>query len=222
MNLPPIFASTTTECLCSWANDLRRDPERVLRFFLASLVPKKSYLQIISNVKWSHSLLARFTPRCRRTSLTMLEHLLSFWKPSFQTVAQEEQRQHLREQQVEFSSSHVLQRSLKIQRKRPNYRVVSPTRAKSRTPRPLPKAFPIWASFFLKQTQVKLHDLFPHPLRAVRISKKIPSLQLTQLDAESIICLFGQIIDSRCRDKNRPHSATVSLTTVAECGWLRW
>ena len=119
-------------------------------------------------------------------------------------MAQEEQRQHLREQQVESSSSsHVLQRSLKIQRKRPNYRVVSPTRAKSRTPRPLPKAFSIWASFFFKQTQVKLHDLFLHLLRAVRISKKIPSLTLTQLDAESIICLFGQIIDSRCRDKNR-------------------
>ena len=51
VNLPLIIASTTTECLCSWANDLRRDPERVLRFFLASHVPKKSYLQIISIVK---------------------------------------------------------------------------------------------------------------------------------------------------------------------------
>ena len=104
---------------------------------------------------------------------------------------------------------------------KPGYRVVSPTRAKSRTSTPLPKAFSIWASFFFKQTQVKLHDLFLHPVRAVRISKKIPSLKLTQLDAESIICLSGQIIDSRCRDKNRPHSATVSLTTVAECGRLR-
>ena len=36
---------------------------------------------------------------------------------------------------------------------------------------------------------MKLYDLFLHPLRGVRISKKIPSLtlQLTQLDAESII-----------------------------------
>ena len=51
VNLPLIIASTTTECLCSWAKDLRRDPERVFRFFLASHVPKKSYLQIISIVK---------------------------------------------------------------------------------------------------------------------------------------------------------------------------
>ena len=53
VNLPLIIASKTTECfaLCSLANDLRRDPERVLRFFLASHVPKKSYLQIISIVK---------------------------------------------------------------------------------------------------------------------------------------------------------------------------
>ena len=35
MNLPLIIASTTNECLCSWANDLRRDPERVLPFFIA-------------------------------------------------------------------------------------------------------------------------------------------------------------------------------------------
>ena len=51
VNLPLIIASTTTECLYSWANDLRRDPERFLRFFLASHVSKKSYLQIISIVK---------------------------------------------------------------------------------------------------------------------------------------------------------------------------
>ena len=51
VNLPLIIASTTTECLCSWVNDLQRNAERVLRFFLASHVPKKSYLQIISIVK---------------------------------------------------------------------------------------------------------------------------------------------------------------------------
>ena len=51
VNLPLIIASTTTECLCRWANDPRRDPEGVLRFFLASHVPKKSHLQIISIVK---------------------------------------------------------------------------------------------------------------------------------------------------------------------------
>ena len=133
-------------------------------------------------------------------------------------MAQEEQRQHLQVQQVQSSfSSHFLQRSLEIQIWRPNYRVVSPTRAKSRTPRPLPKARSISASFFFKQTQAKLHDLFLHPFGAVRISKKIP----TQLDAESVICLFGQIIYSLAADNNRPHSETVSLTTVAECGRLR-
>ena len=74
-------------------------------------------------------------------------------------MAQEEHRQHQRQQQVDSPSSQVLQRSLKIQ-KRPNYRVVSSPRAKSRTPRPLAKAFSIWASFSFKQTQAKLHDLF--------------------------------------------------------------
>ena len=81
---------------------------------------------------------------------------------------------------------------------------------------------PIWPSFFFEQTQAKLHGLFPHTLPAVRISKKVPSSTLTQLDAELIICLFGQIIASLAADKNWPHSARVSLTTVAECGGSRW
>ena len=50
VNLPLIIASKKTEWLCSWANDLWRSPEKVLRFFLALHVPKKSHLQIISIV----------------------------------------------------------------------------------------------------------------------------------------------------------------------------
>ena len=72
VNLPLIIASTTTECLCSWANDLQRDPERVHRFFLELTlpVPKKSCLYITS---WNNQLFACSTQS--KMSTNILDHV---------------------------------------------------------------------------------------------------------------------------------------------------
>ena len=90
-------------------------------------------------------LVARTThPKMSASILDHVSTLAILLEAKFHTVAQEEQRQNLRQQQVESSSfSNILQRSLKIQRKRLNYRLVFPATAKSITRTPRQKAISI-------------------------------------------------------------------------------